>query len=74
MLETNRIKIKKKLEKLVQLVEKMRCGDDTPRETSTKASVEIVSEATLPVRSKEVHKIVKKYAELMLITKIIQMK
>jgi hypothetical protein len=53
ILESKRIKIKKKVEKLVKLVEKMRCVDDTPQETSTKAPAEILSAATLSLRSKE---------------------
>jgi hypothetical protein len=53
MLESKRIKIKKKVEKLMKLVDKMRCVDDTPQETSTKAPVEILSAATLSLRSKE---------------------
>jgi len=53
MLESKRIQIKKKVEKLVKLVDKMRCVDDTPQVTSTKASMEILSAATLSLRSKE---------------------
>lgn len=74
MLESQRMKIKKKVEKLIQLVDKMRCGDDPPQQTSTKAPVEIVvSAATLPVRCKKVHKYEVNYPELMLI-KTTQMK
>jgi hypothetical protein len=53
MLESKRIKIKKKVEKLMKLVDKMRCVDDTPQKTSTKAPVEILSATTLSLKSKE---------------------
>jgi tetrahydromethanopterin S-methyltransferase subunit B len=74
MLESKRMKIKEKVEKLVQLVDKMRCSDDPHQQTSTKAPMEtVVSAATLSVRCKKVHKLDLNYPELMLI-KTTQMK